>query len=59
MIEDISLTEELVLNPEYAGERYARIEVYVNGKKFPIECGYIRVKDNDILFEELRERLEQ
>lgn len=57
-IVDISTTEEMVLNPEYVGLRHARIEVYVEDEHYPIECGVIRVWNNDGLFERLRELIE-
>jgi len=55
----ISTTEEMVMNSDFAGWRYARIEVFLKGEEYPVECGYIKVYNNDELFEAVRERLER
>lgn len=56
---DISTTEEMVMNPKYAGWRYARIEVDVEGEHYPVEVGYIKVWKDDLLFESVRDKIEQ
>jgi len=53
----IDLTEEVVLNPEYKGWRMARIEVWVEGEKWPYEVGRIKVFKNDKLFEATYDRI--
>lgn len=53
----IDTTEEMVLNPEYEGWRMARIEVFVEGQKYPYEVGRIEVFKDDLLFEAVREKI--
>jgi len=43
---------------DFENWRFARIEVYVEGSKWPTEVGYIKVFNNDILFEEVRKHIE-
>lgn len=54
----ISITEEKVLDPAYDNLRIGRIEVYVKNKRYPYEAGKIRISDNPLLFDELKEILE-
>lgn len=55
---DISTTEDFVMNPEFEGWRYARIEVYIKGQHYPVECGYIKIYNNNLLFEAIRDKIE-
>lgn len=49
----LSTIEEIVLNPQYKGWRIARIEAYVDGEHYPVEVGHIRIYNNDELFNEI------
>jgi len=58
-ITNISTIEEMVMNPKYEGWRYARIEVIIEGQQYPVECGYIKVFNDDLLFDTIREKIEK
>jgi hypothetical protein len=57
-IEYITTTEEMVLNPDYKGLRVARIEVFVEGEHFPKEVGRIKIWNDDLLFQKVRDLIE-
>lgn len=54
----ISTTEEMVMNPKADGWRYARIEADVEGEHYPIQCGYIKIYKNDLLFQAVIDKIE-
>ena len=54
-------TEEMVLNEDYRSLRQARIEVWTDDKDqhFAYEVGHIRVWDDPVLFQAVRDAIER
>jgi len=48
----------LALDPKHKNLRMARIEAHVENEPYPTEIGRIRITNNDKLFEEVRDLIE-